>query len=145
MRLIVGLRIQDTDKLNDYVKLFLASCHYYELSVGLGNQSIPLWFRKSNFVSLLNLPNQVKEYGSVYLHWEGVRERFIQHVKPALANMRTSVSYLVKKLNQIHQDNMLQLMYDNHVNVSNHTYTRYDDVVMNMHSSISRGITFLFS
>ena len=122
--------IQDIDTLNNYVKLFLASCHYYEASVGFGTQTAPFWYRKSNFVSLLNLPHQVKEYGPVYLHWEGVRERFIQHVKPALANMRTSVSYLVKKLNQIHQDNTLQLMYDNHVNNLNQSHARYDDVVI---------------
>ena len=120
---------QDTNILNDYIKLFLASCHCYETSVGLGNQTNPFWFRKSNFVSLLNLPQQVEEYGAIYLHWEGVRERFIQHVKPSLLNMRTSVSYLVKKLNQIHQDNTLQLMYHNHVNVSQPS-TRYDDVVI---------------
>ena len=65
-------------------------------------------FEKSNFVSLLNLPQQVEEYGTIYLHWEGVRERFIQHVKPSLINMRSSVSYLVKKMKQIYQDNTLQ-------------------------------------
>ena len=51
------------------------------------------WYRTSNFVSLLNLLTQTKEYGPVYLHLEGVRERFIQHIKPELTNMRTSTSF----------------------------------------------------
>ena len=78
---------------------------------------------------MLNLPQQVEEYGAIYLHWEGVQERFIQHVKPSLINMISSVSYLVKKMKQIHQDNTLHLMYENHVNISQ-THARYDDVVI---------------
>ena len=88
---------QDTNTLNDYIKLFLASCHCYESSVGLGNQTTPFWYCKSNFVSLLNRPQQVEEHGAIYLYWEGVQERFIQHVKLSRTNMRMSVSCLVKK------------------------------------------------
>lgn len=86
------------EQIDDYIKLFLSVCHFYETKVGLEENSFPFWYRKSNFVSLLNLSTQIKEYGPVYLHWEGVRERFIQYVKPSLTFMRNSVSYLVKKL-----------------------------------------------
>ncbi len=81
--------------------------------IGFEENSYPFWYRKSNFVSLLNLSDQIKEYGPLYLHWEGVREKFIQHVKPALTNMRTTVSYLVTKLEKIHHDQTLEMLYDN--------------------------------
>ena len=115
------------EQIDDYVKLFLSVCHFFEVKVGFEENIYPFCYRKGNFVSLLNLSTQIKEYGPVYLHWEGVRERFIQNVKPALTNMRTSVSYLVKKLEKIHQDNTLEIIYENHFDKCSTLSNRYDD------------------
>ena len=116
-----------SDAIDDYVKLFLSVCHYYQKKVGFGENSYPFWYRKSNFVSLLNLSDQIKEYGPLYLHWEGVREKFIQHVKPTLTNMRTTASYLVTKLEKIHRDQTLEMFYDNTIIKRQQQYNRYDD------------------
>jgi len=115
------------DQIDDYIKLFLSVCHFYEKRIGFEENSYPFWYRKSNFVSLLNLPAQIEEYGPVYLHWEGVRERFIQHVKPSLTNMRSTTSYLCKKLEKIHQDNTLEMLYQNHTKDNFISISRYDD------------------
>ena len=115
------------DEIDDYVKLFLAVCHYYENKIGFDDNSDPFWFKKSNFVSLLNLNDQIIEYGPVYLHWEGVRERFIQNIKPVLVNMRTTVSYLTKKLEKIHQDSTLEILYDSHIKQDIERQVRFDD------------------
>ena len=117
----------NSDQIDDYVKLFLSVCHYYENKIGFEEDREPFWYRKSNFVSLLNLNDQIKKYGPVYLHWEGVRERFIQNIKPVLTNMRTTVSYLTKKLQKIHQDSILEILYDSHINANSKNQNRYDD------------------
>jgi len=115
------------DQIDDYIKLFLSVCHVYETKIGFDDNSYPFWYRKSNFVSLLNLPAQIEEYGPVYLHWEGVRERFIQHVKPSLTNMRTTASYLCTKIEKIHQDNTLEMLYENHTEMKSTTLSRFDN------------------
>ena len=136
-----------TEQIDDYVKLFLSVCHFYEEKIGFEENSYPFWYRKSNFVSLLNLSAQIKEYGPVYLHWEGVRERFIQHVKPALTNMRTSTSYLMKKLQKIHQDNTLEIIYENLIDRSSSINNRYDDFqsfdsFQDVEDKIKNGLSF---
>ena len=105
------------------------------------------WYRTSNFVSLLNLLTQTKEYGPVYLHLEGVRERFIQHIKPALTNMRTSTSYLMKKLQKNHQDNTLEIIYANHIDTASSFTNRYDDFqsfdsFQDIEDKIKNGLSF---
>ena len=64
--------------------------------------------KKGNFVSLLNLREQIEFFGSVRLYWEGSRERFIQVVKAILVSMRRSVSYFVEKMTLIQKLNSFE-------------------------------------
>ena len=43
----------------------------------------PIWISKSNFMSLLNLPKQMKQFGPLRLYWEGgwKGEGIIQEIK----------------------------------------------------------------
>ena len=43
----------------------------------------PIWITKSNYLSLLNLPDQMKEFGPLRLYWEGgwKGEGIIQELK----------------------------------------------------------------
>ena len=41
--------------------------------------------------------------------------------------MRTTVSYLTKKLQKIHQDSILEILYDSHINANSKNQNRYDD------------------
>ena len=110
----------DICMIENHIKLFLSICHFYEKDIGFeGNKNngfaFPFWYRKSNFVSLLNLSKQIEQYGPVRLHWEGLKEKFIQKVKPFLSNKRTRVSYLVTKLEKIHRQNNFDSIVNNHV------------------------------
>ena len=85
--------------------------HYYEVDVGFGDKREPTWYPKSNFVSLLNLPDQARQFGPVYLHWDGLNGQYIQHVKPFLKHMRTSISYHLTKLQHLHRNIAMEHIY----------------------------------
>ena len=110
--------------------MFLGTCHYYEKDIGFeinrrGTKCYPFWYSKSNFVSLLNLTKQIELYGPVRLHWEGLKEKFIQKVKPLLKNKRTRVSYLVTKLQKMYRQNNLDVIIEKYVpSLSTTTYER---------------------
>ena len=72
-----------THKIRYLIEIFLGSCHKFDTIFGLNDTTTPFWFRKSNFVSLLNLPAQIEKFGPAYLYWEGVKERYIDSV-PAI-------------------------------------------------------------
>ena len=118
------------DNLDNYIKLFLSTFHYYEVAVGFGDKKEPTWHSKSNFVSLLNLPDQVYQFGPVYLHWDGVNERYIQHVKPFLKNMRTSTSFLLTKLQRLHRNCAMEHIHTSFNSMNTPSYERYNDVVI---------------
>ena len=124
----------DVSIISDHIKLFLSVAHYYEKAIGFPTnvsnvKLFPLWYRRSNFVSLLNLPKQIEKYGPVRLYWEGHRERYIQVIKPILANKRTSVSYLQTKLKKVYKlstfGNVLQNKIDNE---KVKDYKRFEDL-----------------
>ena len=95
-------------EVGQHVKLFLSCCQkYYKTFYDSNSTKNPFW-NGPNFLSLLNLPKQIDQFGTMRLHWEGVHERFIQEIKPHLKNMRTSTTYLVKKLDDIHKLNVLK-------------------------------------
>ena len=105
----------DPENLEDYIKLFLSACHGYEKAIGFPkdqNNALmnPNWYKKGNFVSLLNLPNQIKLYGPVRLHWEGVKERYIHQIKPILTNIRPTTSYLKTKMEEMHRRQNFDVM-----------------------------------
>jgi len=118
------------DNLDNYIKLFLSTFHYYEVAVGFGDKKEPTWHSKSNFVSLLNLPDQVYQFGPVYLHWDGVNERYIQHVKPFLKNMRTSTSFLLTKLQRLHRNCAMEHIHTSFNSMNTPSYERYNDVII---------------
>ena len=101
------------DDISDHIKMFLSVCHIFETYTYTQQDQVPVWYSKGNFISLMNLPDQIKQFGPVYLHWEGVRERFIQVAKPLMKNMRTSLTYLCIKLQEIHCKSVMRsVLYD---------------------------------
>ena len=100
----------ETEEITDYVKIFLSFCQrYYTQLYGDSNNKKPFW-NSPNCLSLLNLPTQIEQFGSMRLYWEGVNERYIQFIKPYLKNMRSSTSFLITKLSQIHKTNVLKII-----------------------------------
>ena len=59
------------------------------------------WFAKGNFLSLLNLTDQINTFGHIRNYWEGSRERYIQLVKPFMKNNRNTASYLQIQLKNV--------------------------------------------
>ena len=97
------------DGIDDYVKLFLSACNAF-CNVTQKESVSGFWSGKANFISLLNLYEQVKHFGPLRQYWEGIQERFIQHVKPLLSNIRSTQGYFDAKLNQHHQHMALAYM-----------------------------------
>ena len=86
-----------------YTKLFLSCVDKFESTIYVKNGYTPIWKARGNFLSLLNLPLQQEYYGNIRNFWEGEHERYIQHVKPLLSQLRHSTSFLVTKLERLYQ------------------------------------------
>jgi hypothetical protein len=87
----------DTCELDVCIKIFLSCCKrfcdsYYDESL------TKFWFSKSNFISLLNLPDQIDNFGSPSLYWDGSFERFIHGPKEVLMGARKNPKSLRKRM-----------------------------------------------
>ena len=97
--------------------MFLSCCDTFERTIYNleDNNNEPIWFTKGNFLSLLNLHDQIQKFGSIRCFWEGSRERSIQLIKPYLINMRSTSSYYKTKLNHMYVSQTLQNMTEQDV------------------------------
>jgi len=80
-----------------HVKLCLSCCDRF----GKSNQekgTKPFVSTKGNYLSRMNLAEQVAEFGSLRWYWDGTRERYIQTVKTDLVVIRCSESYFNTKM-----------------------------------------------
>ena len=119
----------------EYTKLFLSCVDKFEAKVYVVTSIKPIWRTRGNFLSLLNLPLQQDYFGTVRNFWEGERERYIQHIKPLLSQLRHSTSFLVTKLERLYQDIALDYVLEsipNSVNaqLSGPTYERNNDFLV---------------
>ena len=103
-----------SDEQMHYIKCFLSACDLFEHVAYQMNGSNPIWHAKGNFLSLLNLPDQISHFGSLTNYWEGSRERSIQQIKPYLINMRSSSSFCKAKLKKMYTTQTLKNMYEDH-------------------------------
>ena len=121
----------NTTTIENYIKVLLQSVHHFEEYSNIFATNAPfMWYSRGNFLSLLNLPDQIKQFGSIRLYWEGSCERHIQYVKPLMTNMRNTPTYLAKQFHTLQQTNMIDHMMDV---VSNddqyvHKYARYNNM-----------------
>ena len=100
---IMSKHNEDPNPIMEYTKLFLSCVDKFESTVYVTDTFKPIWTSRGNFLSLLNLPLQQQYFGTVRNFWEGERERYIQHIKPLLTNLRHSTSFLVTKLERLYQ------------------------------------------
>ena len=50
------------EEVDDYIKLFLSAVHNFERLTYVVDSNRPyIWYSKANFLSLLNLPDQIRE------------------------------------------------------------------------------------
>lgn len=104
--LLMSKREIDPDIIDQHIKIFLSCCDRLSES-HYGRHDNVFWVEKGNFVSLLNLPDQIRQFGNLRLYWEGTRERYIQNVKKILVSLRQTSSYIAKKLAYLHRLNLL--------------------------------------
>ena len=51
--------------LDNTIKIFLTIIHKFKRNTFLLNGKKPIWLQKPNFISLLNLPDQIKKFGNI--------------------------------------------------------------------------------
>lgn len=86
----------DPDSTRDIVKIFLSCC--IEWATHLSKSGNCDFMEKANFFSLLNLVDQVLQYGSLRMWWGGSFEADIGKVKAELKYLRKTQSFLATKL-----------------------------------------------
>ena len=101
----------DIENSTNYIKEFLSSCHQFHSCFYEASNGSKIFWNCSNFLSLLNLPRQIHQFGPLRLHWEGIHEKFIQCVKPMLKNMRSTTSFLNTRLQQIHNNCVIENIF----------------------------------
>jgi len=125
---LLSQRNTDYSLIDDLVKMFLSTFQLFEIKINSivsqdtklsnnndsssGNKKKPIWLSKGNFLSLLNLSNQIKDFGSLRNYWDGHQERCIQTIKPYLINARKSAKYYQKKLDRMYNDQYTDLILD---------------------------------
>ena len=121
----------DITTIDNYIKIWLQSVHHFEeYSNIFDTKASFMWYKRGNFLSLLNLPDQIKQFGSIRLYWEGTCERYIQYVKPLMTNMRNTPTYLAKQFHTLQQKNMMDHIMETVPNsdLNLKKYTRYNDM-----------------
>ena len=109
---IMSIHNDDPRPIMEYTKLFLSCVDKFESTVYIKETLKPIWRSRGNFLSLLNLPLQQQYFGTVRNFWEGERERYIQHIKPLLKDLRHSTSFLLTKLERLYQANAIDYVQD---------------------------------
>ena len=100
------------------IRLYLT--HFHDLDQSMkpnGSKKKPGWLSHYNFMSLLNLPDQIRDFGPIRNRWEGgIRgEKFIQRVKPQIksVNLKNFAWNLLVNLLQQRELFMLKTVGDN--------------------------------
>ena len=123
------------DIILDYIKCFLSLCDLFESTAYIMHENDAMWFAKGNFLSLLNLPDQIHKFGNLRLYWEGSRERSIQQIKPYLINMRQTSSYFKTKLTHMYVSQVLDSIDTDLYNHFKDEYGQVNDNQYNRYSS----------
>ena len=137
----------DISEIDDAIKLFLSAIDLCEKFTFVdASQGSMFWSKRSNFLCLLNLPDQIKNFGRLRNYWEGSRERIIQQIKPFMKRNRETSSFLqiqLEKAQKIQFLSSIQNSFDLS-NKSSNKYERYQSYVIyssleNLKNSIHAG------
>ena len=81
-------------------------------------------------MSILNLSEQIDQFGSIHDYWKGTYERYIQYVKPFMKNVRNTESYLGVQLSNIHNSHVLDNIFDQFDVDKMSSYERHRNVII---------------
>ena len=71
----------------------------------------PTWM-KSSFLSILNLPFQIKQFGHLRYYWDGTHERAIQNIKPYLKKARSTDTFFQRKMEEMYTNQFVDILCD---------------------------------
>jgi len=121
-----------SDKMDREIKLFLSNVDILYKSFQTQEKD-PIWLRKFNFQSLLNIPYAANLYGPLVNLWEGSNqgEGYLRHVKPKITSVHTKKWNLNVHISLLN-DNALNSVLDNHftAEASDDTSTRFRKIRM---------------
>ncbi len=89
-----------------HIKLFLDCCHQF-CKATYDETITPFWLPKGNYVTILNLPWQIEQFGPMQDFWEGSQEFSNQLVK------QKTQTFISGKLTELHQSNVLDWIMHN--------------------------------
>ena len=134
--LLMSKVVTPTNNLLLHIKVFLTCCYKFGMFT-----SKQFFENKANYYCLLNLPEQIKRFGSLRWYWDGNKEhsskylgtvwdsipyiltmfpnilpignhKIVQHIKPELKNMQKTQSYLAAKLGTIRKKEAFKFIFD---------------------------------
>ena len=87
--------------------LFLTCCHrfcneYYDSSV------IEFWSNKQNYISFLNLSDQIEKFGALSLNWDGSWEASLKFWKKYLLSARKNPNSLAPRMVLLHKGHQIE-------------------------------------
>ena len=99
---------------------------------------------KSNFISLLNLPDQIAYFGPLGLYYDGTFERFIQGPKKVLQSARENPASLMTKMRLLQVFSFMEKIQSDLFPESDETSRRYMGVYVfpteqDIHDRMSKG------
>jgi len=95
------------EELDRHVKIFLSCCHRFSKEYYHHN-FVEFWCTKGNFLSLLNLPDQIEYFGNLFLYWEGIFEAAIQPAKKELRHVRKNPTSLLPAMRKLHKKDSMR-------------------------------------
>ena len=117
-------------EIDEYIKLFLSLYDLCEKVTFVEDTSDMEWYKKSNFLCLLNLKEQIERYGPIRNFWEGSRERYIQNIKPYFKHTRETISFLKIQMEKLSKTQVLtSLCQESDIMLKQKTYERYHSLV----------------
>ncbi len=103
------------EMLDSNIKLFLSCWNKCEGEIDLSEEgkaegSASGIFQKGNFLSLLNVPDQVRNFGPLRHYFEGNNEFYIQKIKKCVDHVRFSQPFFERKMVRHKQSELLSFM-----------------------------------
>ena len=112
--MICGLMCKQTlpkERLDVSIKIFLSCCHFFCIQYfqeAGGRELTEFWFTKSNFMGLLNIPDQFDYYGKFRNYWDGSFERSVQSLKRVVRKgFRRTDNAMKSKMIRLHKYNAM--------------------------------------
>jgi len=105
--LLMSREKESKEELDRHIKIFLSCCHRF-CEVYYHRNTEEFWCNKGNFLSLLNLPDQIEYFGNLHLCWEGIFEAAIQPTKKELKYVRKNPTSLIPAMRKLHKKDSMR-------------------------------------